>query len=92
MNVLKMQQFGKILTDREYGQRMAQKVLQQETFPLMLDFDGVISLGSSFGDEVVLAVAQKQGLQVEIKNASAAVRDCLELIAADFKIKIKYLP
>ena len=91
MNILKMNRFGKILTDREYAQRMAKKVLAEETFPLVLDFEGVISLGSSFGDEVVHAVAQKQGLQIEVKNASTAVRHCLALVADDFKIKIKYL-
>ena len=91
MNTLKLRQFGKFLTGREYAQRAAQKILKQEKFPLVLDFQDVISLGSSFGDEVVYAVARKQNMHVRVKNVATAVDHCLKLVAEDFGFKIEYI-
>ena len=91
MKTLEMIKFGRTLTDREYGKRIAVSILKKDSFPLLLDFKGVISLGSSCGDEIVNAIALKQGNTIEVTNTNQAIRHCLEMVAQDAKITICFI-
>ena len=90
MKALDMIKFGRTLTDRPYGKSVAEAILKEGTFPVSLDFKGVISLGSSFGDEVLNAIAPKQGHVLLVTNTNQAVRSCLEKVAEDSKIKLTF--
>lgn len=86
--IINMTKYGTILTGRDFGkQAMAelQPLLKQ---PVELDFSGVTSLGSSFGDEVLPILAQKQDNQLTVIGPNKAVWDCLLQISEEYKIKI----
>lgn len=87
MNIILMNRFGRILTDRTYGKTVAEKILKEETFPAVLDFKGVISLGSSCGDEILSAIKTCQN-EVTIQNANKAVESCLEKVAVDLNLHL----
>lgn len=88
MRILDMSRYGTILTGREFGkQTMAELRLTLE-YPVELDFRGVTSLGSSFGDEVVPVIAQQQSGQLPVIGPNKAVWDCLFQIAEEHKIQI----
>lgn len=90
MNTLEMIKFGRTLTDREYGKSVASSILKDCTFPLLLDFKNVISLGSSCGDEILNAIGKHQENKVTIINANAAVKNCLEKVSKDSKVSIDF--
>ncbi|HAR41035.1 MAG TPA: hypothetical protein DCS07_00110 [Bdellovibrionales bacterium] len=90
MNIVQMIKFGRTLTDREYGKKVAATIIQDATFPVILDFKGVITLGSSCGDEILNVLGPRQNSQVQITNANEPVRSCLEKVAEDSKIKIDF--
>jgi anti-anti-sigma regulatory factor len=92
MNTISMNKFGRTLTDREYGKKVAETILQEATFPVVLDFKGVITLGSSCGDEILNAIAPKQNFRVQAANANEAIKSCLEKVAEDSKFEISFLP
>lgn len=89
-NKLEMQQYGRTLTDRPYGATIAQKIIQSEQFPVSLDFKGVISLGSSFGDEILSAILSKKQTTLEIYRANEAIKSCLEKVSGDIAIKLEF--
>jgi anti-anti-sigma regulatory factor len=89
MNVVLMSRFGRTLTDREFGKTVANTIVSENQFPVVLDFKGVMALGSSCGDEIVNAVAAKQGGQVQVINANQAIKSCLGKVAEDLKVTIK---
>ena len=64
---------------------------EQVSPPICLDFEGVESLGSSFGDEVIPILAAKQQNAIEIKNANATVKATLRDIASDAGIQINWV-
>lgn len=90
MNNIEMINFGRTLTDRPYGKQIAQKILANENFPIALDFKGVISLGSSFGDEILSAIAPKQNYMLIAFNANEAIKSCLEKVAKDAAVIIEF--
>ena len=90
MKTLAMQKFGKTLTDRPYGKSVAESILREESFPLLLDFSGVVALGSSFGDEILAAIGPKQDRHVMVKHANGAVRSCLQKVAGDTGVTIEF--
>lgn len=90
MNYIEMINFGRTLTDRPYGKQVAQKILDNESFPVTLDFKGVISLGSSFGDEIISALAPKNKNVITALNANNAIKNCLEKVATDYGVKIDF--
>ncbi len=83
-----MAQFGRTLTDRPYGKRAAETILRDYTFPVTLDFKGVISLGSSFGDEIATAIGPKQEGRIPVLNINGAIRACLEKVATDTNVEL----
>ncbi len=66
MNNLIMKNYGVILTDRTLGKDIALKILDRESFPVTLDFKGVIALGSSFGDELIASARKIFGIFTDI--------------------------
>ena len=88
MTVVPMLRFGRTLTDREYGKSIASTILTENSFPIALDFKGVITLGSSCGDEILNAIGPKQNGSVRIMNANSAVRACLEKVSEDIRVRI----
>lgn len=91
MNTIEMLKFGRTLTDREYGKRIAETILNGYTFPAVLDFKGVISLGSSCGDEIISSISSQQKRIIEVINANDPVKNCLDRVAEDLKVKIRHL-
>ena len=83
-----MNQFGQFLTGRDFGQKTFKELEAGLAHPVTLDFEGTVSLGSSFGDEVVPPIARRQNGKVTILNANKAVWDCLTRIAAESKIEV----
>ena len=90
-SIIKMSDFGKILTDREDGKKALGAISSSSSQPYILDFSGVISLGSSFGGEVVGNLAAAQGNVIKVKNVINPIKNCLRRIEEDFKIKIIFL-
>ncbi len=88
MNTVKMNQFGSFLTGRDFGQKAMKELEPNLQYPVALDFAGTVSLGSSFGDEIIPVIARKQGGKLTVLNPSKAIWDCLIRIAAESKIEI----
>lgn len=87
-----LKNFGIILTGRPYGVQIYSE-LQKEydnATEVEFDFSGVASLGSSFGEEVIVPFAKKQGNKITIKSAIGPVRSCIQLIAKDFGLMIDF--
>lgn len=91
MNTLKMSHYGPILTGRPFGKQVMQELTQTLKYPIVLDFSDVLSLGSSFGDEVVAVIARNQNGKIAVVNPNKAVWSCLSNIAQDHKIRIDVL-
>ena len=88
MNRLDMSKYGTILTGRDFGKQVMETLSPTLEYPVELDFRGVISLGSSFGDEVVPIIARQQDSQLTVIGPNKAVWDCIFQIAEECKIQI----
>jgi len=89
MTVLKLNRFGQTLTGREFGKSSYLEITKEShALPIILDFSGVASLGSSFADEVVPPLAQGQGSQITVLNANDVVLSCLRDVRDETGIKI----
>lgn len=89
MNMLNMKTYGSILTGREFGKDTMEKISSNIEYPVILDFAGVHSLGSSFADEVLLPIGKHQGGKLVVKNVKPAVLACIQDVAKDGGIEIK---
>ncbi len=92
MKTIELKKYGTILTGRPFGvQAFAElkNTLNQDA--VQLDFSGVLSLGSSFGEEVIVPIAKNQNNTIIIKGAISPVKDCVMLIAFDFNIKVDFI-
>ncbi len=87
---IEMVQFGRTLTDRTYGKRTAETILRRYKIPVSLDFKGVISLGSSFGDEIIAAIGPEQQNRITVRNTNGAVRACLEKVTLDSNVSLEF--
>lgn len=89
--IIALRRFGAVLTGRPFGAQ-AYSELEKEfgTKRVQLDFSGVSSLGSSFGEEVIVPFAKRQDNSMTVLAANAPVRDCINLIATDFGLKIEF--
>ncbi len=91
MTILKLDCFGSTLTGREFGKSSYQEILKKQLkLPVVLDFSGISSLGSSFADEVIFPLAHAQGNQITILNANDVVRSCLRDVSDETGMKIVY--
>ncbi len=85
-----MQQFGTTLTDRPDGKKAFKDILRTRTFPVALDFSGVVSLGSSFGDEVILKVAERQGNKVAVLHANHVIQNAVRRTIEDSPVSVSF--
>ncbi len=90
MNTILMQQFGTTLTDRADGKKAFNNILRTNTFPVALDFSGVISLGSSFGDEVILKVAERQGNTLAVLHANRVIQNAVRRSIEDSPVSVSF--
>jgi len=90
MTTVEMKEYGATLTDREDGKRAAATILARMSPPLRLDFSGVMALGSSFGEELVLRVAEAQDNSVTVVNANNVIRNSLYRIAEGTSVHISF--
>ena len=86
MTKIKLNTHGTVLTGREYGKSVLKMLLEKYPSPVELDFEGVFSMGSSFGDEVVVPLAKRQGDEMVVLNASKTVKACIEDIRVETRI------
>jgi hypothetical protein len=85
-----MVQFGRTLTDRSFGKLAVETILRESRIPVVLDFKGVISLGSSFGDEIISAIGPRQENRIQVRNTNGAVQACLEKVALDSNVLLEF--
>jgi len=90
MTTILMRQFGTTLTDRADGKKAFEEILRRGMFPLSLDFSGVVSLGSSFGDEVILKVAERQRNQLSVMNANRVIQNAVRRSAEDTSVTVSF--
>ena len=92
MQNIMLKNFGIILTGRPYGVQIYSELQKEYANAAEVEFDlsGVASLGSSFGEEVIVPFAKKQGNKITIKSANAPVRSCIQLIAKDFSLDVVF--
>jgi len=88
MTTIKLKEFGAILTGRDFGKSTLKALTEKFRAPVELDFEGVFSMGSSFGDEVIPTLANAQGGHIKVLNANNVVRTCIETVAEETKIKV----
>ena len=85
-----MKEFGSTLTDRADGKKAVEAILQKHALPMQLDFSGVVALGSSFGDEVVLKIAGMQDNVMHIANANHVIKNSLLRIVEDAAVTLTF--
>ena len=90
MNTVSMRQFGTTLTDRADGKKAFEEILRTTTFPVTLDFRGVVSLGSSFGDEVILPVAERQKSALIVAHANNVIKNAIRRTIEDTPIVLSF--
>lgn len=90
MTVIRLSEFGRILTGREYGLNTAQKIVAEHKPPFELDFEGVISLGSSFGDEIFKAIASLDQKPIRVTHTNKAVKNALLQVQEDLNIQLEW--
>ena len=90
MNTIPMRQFGSTLTDRADGKKAFQEILRKTVFPVSLDFSGVVSLGSSFGDEVILTVAERQGNTITVLHANKVIQNAIRRSVEDSPVAVSF--
>jgi hypothetical protein len=89
MKFLNLKDFGTVLTGRDFGKTVYQNLSQKLDHPVGLNFEGVESMGSSFGDEIILPIARAQGNKIFVKDANPVVSSCIRDIAEDGKIDVQ---
>lgn len=88
MNISKLSQFGVDLAGREFGNNVYDLIIKDTTFPIILDFDGVGSMGSSFADEVVVKIAKQQNNKIIVKNINRVIKSCLNDVKDETGIEL----
>lgn len=89
MSIIPMNKFGNTLTDREDGKKAFSVITSTYSPPYVLDFNGVISLGSSFGDEIILKLALLQGDNIRIININDGIRASIKRIIEETDINVE---
>jgi hypothetical protein len=90
-DVVEMKRYGAVLTGREFGKDVAKALIESIQSPVTLDFRGVLSLGSSFGEEVIPAIASRQGQKIRVANTNGPVRMSLRDIAEKSNIHLEFV-
>ncbi len=88
--IIKLNQYGSVLTGREFGAEVWSQISKDLINRLELDFDGVESMGSSFGDEVIPQLAKKQEGPVIVLNVNEDLKSIIEDVASDAEIEVEF--
>lgn len=86
---IQMKDFGISLAGREYGKSVAAKIFLGHTGEVILDFEGVFALGSSFGDEIFKKLKQLGSTEVRVLGCNKVVREALKEIQVELGISIR---
>ncbi|EKD51097.1 MAG: hypothetical protein ACD_62C00348G0003 [uncultured bacterium] len=89
MKLIILKDFGTVLTGRELGFRSYKILADDLEYPVAFDFTDVSAMGSSFGDEFIVPIANKQDKTVYISNANPVVMSCLQDIAEEYGLIIE---
>ena len=79
-----------LLIDFRFGETVYRELSKKLEAPVIFDFKGATSLGSSFGDEVIPPFARAQGGSVEVRNVNKAIHRVLENVAEDAEIELRF--
>ncbi len=90
MNIVEMIQFGSTLTDRADGKKALNSITDRYSLPVRLNFANVVSLGSSFGDEVILPLAEKQNRKIIILKANNVIKNSIRRIVEERSVEISF--
>lgn len=90
MSSVLMKNYGLILTGREYGINVAQEIANEFQPPFEFDFTEVLSLGSSFGDEIFKTVTNISKDKIVVINANKIVKAAIVQVAVDLKIEVDF--
>lgn len=90
MTTVQMRQFGSTLTDRADGKKVFEAIRRTSAFPVELDFSDVVSLGSSFGDEVVLAIAGMQLNEITVRHANHIIQNSIRRSIEDTLVTVSF--
>ena len=88
--MVQMRQFGTTLTDRADGKKAFEQIRRTSRFPVALDFSEVVSLGSSFGDEVILKVAEMQGNAITVSHANHVIQNAIRRSVEDSPVTVSF--
>ncbi len=92
MNEVNMSEWGQTLTGRKDGKKTFDEIISKYSPPFILNFYGVIALGSSFGDEVVVKLAALQKNKIVVKNANRVIKICLNAVIEEANIALEFDP
>ncbi len=90
MATIKLKEYGAILTGREFGKTVFKTLVEKYKPPFELDFEGVFSMGSSFGDEVLPPIARLQENELRVLNTSKTVKTCIVAIREGTGIRFTF--
>jgi anti-anti-sigma regulatory factor len=90
MNKVKLQIYGRFLTDRDDGVKIRKEILQKYELPVALDFTEIVSMGSSFGDEVVAEIALLQKNKITLIGCNQQIKNCIALVQEDSGIQVTF--
>ena len=90
MSLVKLRKYGMNLSGRPLGISTFSIIAKEFQAPYELDLEGVVSMGSSFADEVVAKLAKMNKESITIFNSNPIVRKCLDDVAKDKKFQILY--
>ncbi|MEK6624015.1 MAG: DUF4325 domain-containing protein [Bdellovibrionota bacterium] len=88
MSILKMNKYGSVLTGREFGIDTMKTISSEIQHPVVLDFSGVNTLGSSFADEILIPIANGQNKKIDVCNVKTPVWDCIRDVTTDAGIEV----
>ena len=91
MTTISMIRFGRTLTDRPDGQKAFAAIISDSAPPYRLDFKGVMSIGSSFGDEVIVKLAERQENTIEVLNVNDGIRSCIKRVIEGTSVELKFI-
>ncbi len=87
-----MKAYGAVLTGRPFGSQVYDQIKNTLSSEIpIINFEGVLSLGSSFGEEFLVPLANRYDSRMRIETANNPVKDSINLIAHDFNLKVEYL-
>lgn len=90
MSLINLYEFGLNLSGRPVGKSSYSVIRNNNEGPYELDFTRVMSVGSSFSDEVVGKLANDNGGSIVVINANRVIRKCLDNLKVEKGIDIEY--